>query len=269
MMMIKRRIISPESRLPPSFIVALPPPRLRLRLVLVLVPGRRWARARAALPTGHQPWPAIWMLPAEKTYGGWPLSGVCSSLFVIPSLFFWRSRATRARWRAGYAVAPGYTVLGTRCIALPPLRYIRTRSHPPSFATYLLATSSPTSDHPRSAKSNIMEARGNGLKQCVWLLPSFALRKRQRTSQGVKYLPFGPRLPFCRLARFHDTLAHPLASSKHPALSPPISVLRPPPHPHPSFQSTLPSTLTQTLTAPILLLVFPLSIARIVSSSAH
>lgn len=30
---------------------------------------------RAKLPTGRGTWPAIWMLPTEKTYGGWPASG--------------------------------------------------------------------------------------------------------------------------------------------------------------------------------------------------
>ncbi len=30
---------------------------------------------RAALPTGQGIWPAIWMLPASDTYGGWPASG--------------------------------------------------------------------------------------------------------------------------------------------------------------------------------------------------
>jgi len=30
---------------------------------------------RAKLPTGKGAWPAIWMLPTAKTYGGWPSSG--------------------------------------------------------------------------------------------------------------------------------------------------------------------------------------------------
>ncbi len=30
---------------------------------------------RAKLPTGDWLWPAIWMLPENNTYGGWPLSG--------------------------------------------------------------------------------------------------------------------------------------------------------------------------------------------------
>ena len=30
---------------------------------------------RAKLPTGCGTWPAIWMLPTENTYGGWPKSG--------------------------------------------------------------------------------------------------------------------------------------------------------------------------------------------------
>lgn len=30
---------------------------------------------RAKLPTGRGTWPAIWMMPAENTYGGWPKSG--------------------------------------------------------------------------------------------------------------------------------------------------------------------------------------------------
>jgi len=30
---------------------------------------------RAKLPTGRGTWPAIWMLPTENTYGGWPKSG--------------------------------------------------------------------------------------------------------------------------------------------------------------------------------------------------
>ncbi|KAJ7073513.1 glycoside hydrolase family 16 protein [Mycena belliarum] len=30
---------------------------------------------RAKLPTGDWLWPAIWMLPVDETYGGWPLSG--------------------------------------------------------------------------------------------------------------------------------------------------------------------------------------------------
>jgi beta-glucanase (GH16 family) len=30
---------------------------------------------RAKLPSGRGTWPAIWMLPTEKTYGGWPASG--------------------------------------------------------------------------------------------------------------------------------------------------------------------------------------------------
>lgn len=30
---------------------------------------------RAQLPSGRGTWPAIWMLPAENTYGGWPKSG--------------------------------------------------------------------------------------------------------------------------------------------------------------------------------------------------
>jgi beta-glucanase (GH16 family) len=30
---------------------------------------------RAKLPTGNGTWPAIWMLPTENTYGGWPKSG--------------------------------------------------------------------------------------------------------------------------------------------------------------------------------------------------
>jgi len=30
---------------------------------------------RAKLPTGNGTWPAIWMLPSENVYGGWPKSG--------------------------------------------------------------------------------------------------------------------------------------------------------------------------------------------------
>lgn len=30
---------------------------------------------RAQLPTGQGMWPAIWLLPAEAVYGGWPMSG--------------------------------------------------------------------------------------------------------------------------------------------------------------------------------------------------
>ncbi|MDR3605953.1 MAG: glycoside hydrolase family 16 protein [Oligoflexia bacterium] len=30
---------------------------------------------RAQLPTGHGVWPAIWMLPTDSSYGGWPKSG--------------------------------------------------------------------------------------------------------------------------------------------------------------------------------------------------
>lgn len=30
---------------------------------------------RAKVPTGRGTWPAIWMMPAENTYGGWPKSG--------------------------------------------------------------------------------------------------------------------------------------------------------------------------------------------------
>ncbi|KAJ7245551.1 concanavalin A-like lectin/glucanase domain-containing protein [Mycena rebaudengoi] len=30
---------------------------------------------RAKLPTGDWVWPALWMLPVEDMYGGWPLSG--------------------------------------------------------------------------------------------------------------------------------------------------------------------------------------------------
>ncbi|QGY45605.1 family 16 glycosylhydrolase [Maribellus comscasis] len=31
--------------------------------------------ARAKLPTGNGTWPAIWMMPAKNSYGGWPKSG--------------------------------------------------------------------------------------------------------------------------------------------------------------------------------------------------
>jgi beta-glucanase (GH16 family) len=37
-------------------------------------PGHR-IEVRAKLPAGTGTWPAIWMLPTEKTYGGWPDSG--------------------------------------------------------------------------------------------------------------------------------------------------------------------------------------------------
>src|SRR4029079_16611605 len=30
---------------------------------------------RAKLPTGQGVWPAIWMLPQDEKYGGWPASG--------------------------------------------------------------------------------------------------------------------------------------------------------------------------------------------------
>lgn len=30
---------------------------------------------RAALPTGRGIWPALWMMPQDETYGGWPASG--------------------------------------------------------------------------------------------------------------------------------------------------------------------------------------------------
>lgn len=30
---------------------------------------------RAKLPSGRGTWPAIWMLPSQNTYGGWPKSG--------------------------------------------------------------------------------------------------------------------------------------------------------------------------------------------------
>ncbi|KAJ7479683.1 hypothetical protein FB451DRAFT_1365419 [Mycena latifolia] len=41
---------------------------------------------RAKLPMGDWLWPAIWMLPVDETYGGWPLSGAYSSLsFLLPS----------------------------------------------------------------------------------------------------------------------------------------------------------------------------------------
>src|SRR5262249_22295985 len=30
---------------------------------------------RAKLPTGKGIWPALWLLPQEEKYGGWPLSG--------------------------------------------------------------------------------------------------------------------------------------------------------------------------------------------------
>lgn len=30
---------------------------------------------KAKLPTGRGLWPAIWMMPAKDTYGGWPASG--------------------------------------------------------------------------------------------------------------------------------------------------------------------------------------------------
>lgn len=41
---------------------------------------------RAKLPTGDWLWPAIWMLPKNNTYGGWPLSGeidVCILLLTV------------------------------------------------------------------------------------------------------------------------------------------------------------------------------------------
>jgi beta-glucanase (GH16 family) len=39
--------------------------------------GQKYGRFefRAKLPVGQGVWPAIWMLPAEERYGGWPASG--------------------------------------------------------------------------------------------------------------------------------------------------------------------------------------------------
>jgi beta-glucanase (GH16 family) len=39
--------------------------------------GKKYGRFefRAKLPTGQGVWPALWMLPQEEKYGGWPLSG--------------------------------------------------------------------------------------------------------------------------------------------------------------------------------------------------
>lgn len=47
--------------------------RIRTKGVFSFRYGR--VEARAKLPSGDWTWPAIWMLPEDKKYGGWPASG--------------------------------------------------------------------------------------------------------------------------------------------------------------------------------------------------
>ncbi|KAJ7583872.1 GH16 beta-1,3-glucan recognition protein [Mycena floridula] len=43
---------------------------------------------RAKIPTGDWLWPAIWMMPVDNTYGGWPLSGKSFTGLTFTSLCF-------------------------------------------------------------------------------------------------------------------------------------------------------------------------------------
>jgi beta-glucanase (GH16 family) len=53
------------------------PPVMSARLTTRLSRSMRFGRVeiRAKIPRGDWIWPALWMLPKDKVYGEWPLSG--------------------------------------------------------------------------------------------------------------------------------------------------------------------------------------------------
>ncbi|HUI94047.1 MAG TPA: glycoside hydrolase family 16 protein [Chitinivibrionales bacterium] len=61
---------------------------------------------RAKLPYGGGTWPAIWMMPTDNAYGGWPQSGEIDIMEHVgndPSVIHFSAHSLTYNWRAGTA----------------------------------------------------------------------------------------------------------------------------------------------------------------------
>ncbi|KAJ7244289.1 hypothetical protein C8J57DRAFT_1681114 [Mycena rebaudengoi] len=145
---------------------------------------------RAKLPTGYWMWPALWVLPMDDVYGGWPLSGGGFLLgFVViehPGPVFDVIAAVLLIRRV--AVICGAVPSQRRLTSAHDLRRDARRAllYPPSisllfFASFFFLRPDLVSDARAffsPGEIDIMEARGNGPsypEQCVVFLDFFSI----------------------------------------------------------------------------------------------